>query len=487
MASNKKTTYLAELEGFWQEDEIIPYSVRWQNFRSFDDTGEVNIKPLTVIIGPNNCGKSSVIAPLLILKQTLESSDPAQALKTKGELIDAGIYRDFVIGHDTDAEVSFCLDFLTLIKSKSEPIPEMPAVPPGSCELVFGSSDSGQSLELRKFVVRDAYGRLLIRHNRLENGRYSLSGEWYRKQTKQRETKSRAAIRKNLPRHFLFMAEPVMRRFISDRFSIESNRRGKKTSELEIPGALVYYSATLDVVRSFFLKRIGSASYIGPLRERPARAYELSGEVPMTVGRRGENAPEILFRKRASNLVRNVEKWLREFDFANKLKLHELAVGAFCLELQSEQQKYSVNLADTGFGVSQVLPLIVEGFNTSAGGTIIAEQPEIHLNPRQQAKLADLFVDFALNNRNVITETHSEHLLLRLRRLVAEGRIASDQIALHYVEKVGDRSTIREVPIQTNGHIEIENWPKGFFEGALRESLGLAGAQARKRKEVASA
>ena len=100
------------------------------------------------------------------------------------------------------------------------------------------------------------------------------------------------------------------------------------------------------------------------------------------------------------------------------------------------------------------------------------------MNPSQQARLADLFASFADRDRNLIIETHSEHLLLRLRRLIAEGILPSKDVALYYVEKEGSESTLKEVPIQANGHIEPDYWPRGFFEDGMKEALDLAVLQA---------
>ena len=109
----------------------------------------------------------------------------------------------------------------------------------------------------------------------------------------------------------------------------------------------------------------------------------------------------------------------------------------------------------------------------------VAEQPEIHLNPRLQCVLADLFVEMANSEHRIIVETHSEHLLLRLRRLVASGEIPHEKVAIYFVEKSAGISTIRPIPLEENGHIPSDVWPKGFFEETLRESLALATEQTR--------
>ena len=90
----------------------------------------------------------------------------------------------------------------------------------------------------------------------------------------------------------------------------------------------------------------------------------------------------------------------------------------------------------------------------------------------------------ANNDQRVVVETHSEHLLLRLRRLIATQKIKPNDVALYFVEKKAGVSTIQPIPLDTNGKIEPEKWPKGFFEDTLRESLALASAQSERAKKL---
>jgi predicted ATPase len=174
--------------------------------------------------------------------------------------------------------------------------------------------------------------------------------------------------------------------------------------------------------------------------------------------------------------------WVRRFDFGRALEVKPLSDDLFSLELvgtRNGKGRDKTNLADVGFGGSQVLPLVVQALTAPKESLMIAEQPEIHLNPRLQGVLADLFVDMAKQDRRVIVETHSEHLLLRLRTLVARGVIPPSDVALYFVEKRDGKSTVREIPITTKGHIEPDRWPVGFFEDGLKESLALATQQAK--------
>jgi len=106
------------------------YEIRWRNFRSFDDTGWLSLKPLTILIGPNNCGKSSIIAPLLMMSQTLMSSDMSSSLVTRGPLIDVGTYKDIIRDHDSTRDLTLGFRF-HLHKREGEELKQVGQYPPG--------------------------------------------------------------------------------------------------------------------------------------------------------------------------------------------------------------------------------------------------------------------------------------------------------------------------------------------------------------------
>ncbi len=134
----------------------------------------------------------------------------------------------------------------------------------------------------------------------------------------------------------------------------------------------------------------------------------------------------------------------------------------------------TVRLRDVGYGVGQLIPVVVEAI--AAKETILLiEQPEVHLHPRLQARLADLFIDSMLDYRNqLIIETHSEHLLLRLQRRMAERRIDHDSVIVQYVQRVGSTAEVFPLELEADGTMAAA-WPTDFFDDRLDDLIHLLG------------
>jgi len=178
-----------------------------------------------------------------------------------------------------------------------------------------------------------------------------------------------------------------------------------------------------------------------------------------------------------------LKQWIKEMNLACDVKLSSIAEGIYALSVTDPKLNIDVNLADIGFGASQLLPIIVEGFMRKKGSLLLIEQPEIHLHPRLQAMLADLFIDIVNDGKQVIVETHSEHILLRLQRRVAENKLSYKDIAIYYFEPSEEGTKIMHVEMNEDG--TLKTWPEGFFEEDLEESYLLLKALAG-RKNVSS-
>ncbi len=141
---------------------------------------------------------------------------------------------------------------------------------------------------------------------------------------------------------------------------------------------------------------LNSITYLGPLRSYPERLYTVSGWNRDSVGVRGELTTHILYHD--SNIIEEVNKWFERFEIPYRLEIREfgdvqLAGKYVSIALEDKRTKTPVTLADVGFGINQLLPIVIEGITSEKNAIICVEQPEIHLHPRLQANIADLMID----------------------------------------------------------------------------------------------
>ena len=222
-------------------------------------------------------------------------------------------------------------------------------------------------------------------------------------------------------------------------------------------------------------------SYVGPLRAYPQRYYFLdeSNSSYNIDAQNGQRLAEIL--KRDKVLCDKINNWLKDFEIKFSVKefrdiIHNIKVT---------QNGLKLDITDVGFGYSQILPILVQGFMSENKSINIIEQPEIHLHPKMQASLADLFIDIITsstekNNKSsilskqktFIIETHSEYILKRLRRRIAEGKISSKDVAIYFIESRNntnkDSAILKRVNVSQMGDID---WPKDFYITAYDDDM----------------
>lgn len=207
-----------------------------------------------------------------------------------------------------------------------------------------------------------------------------------------------------------------------------------------------------------------SINYVSPLRAHPKRYYMLDkAKVNLTLDTLdGDAITEVL--KDNKSITKSVNQWLKNFGVEVDVQgfkevIHHLVV---------KQNNIDLDITDVGFGISQILPVIIQGFLSPKNSTTIIEQPEIHLHPKMQADLADLFIDIVNNSKGkkLIIETHSEYLLKRLRRRISEKKILADQVSIClFNPQTKDKgATIDTLEIEEKGFFE---WPVDFYGGEI--------------------
>ena len=216
---------------------------------------------------------------------------------------------------------------------------------------------------------------------------------------------------------------------------------------------------------------------MSPFRIPPERLYTFRGTTPQNVGYRGDLLPDMLFRR--PELVKDANEWLNRLNMDYKLEVETVGTVSgdlFEVRLIDTRRKERVNekrvsvaLPDVGFGVSQLLPFIVQSL-VSEKRIISIEQPEVHVHPKLQADLGDLLAEAIKEPRQnrFIIETHSEHLILRLQRLVRQKQIEPEDVSVIYVSRGPEGAKAERLRLDEKGYF-IDNWPGGFFAERLRE------------------
>ena len=181
-----------------------------------------------------------------------------------------------------------------------------------------------------------------------------------------------------------------------------------------------------------------------------------------------------------------IAHWLAELGLVAEFRVDEIAPDSNRWQaiLKTRKGGEDVLLTDVGFGVSQVLPVITLLQYVPEGSTVLVEQPEIHLHPLAQAALADVIIHAARERRvQVILESHSEHLLLRLQRRIAEASISSDDVKLYFCDAPNGASQL--VPLELDPFGRIQNWPEKFMGDAFGETAEAEIARLRRAAAVA--
>jgi len=426
--------------------------LRIKNFKCFEDTGEMEIRPLTVLLGPNSSGKSSIMQFLLALRQTIESPDIQTAFAPNDSWVRLGSYPDFIFRHQWQRELEAMLEFAEQrldklrLKVRWRYNKKTTQIQLKESELVYNDDEVTQQ------IVRKAHGYEAILKSALEDGK-----EWRYDA---------------LPIHFHKFTTRI--------------KRGEKPTDLS---QLLLHHPRVLIVQGFAESGLRRLFYLGPLREFPQRSYVISGQAPSDVGVRGERSAEVLWfatrtKRQQQRMLESINRWVKEFGIAKEIKLQRLGrSNQYQVLFVDAATNLPVNIADVGFGASQLLPIIVQGFYAPPGSVLLIEQPEIHLHPKAQATLGDLLMEVVkTGDRQAIVETHSEHLLARIQRRIAEQKFSHEQVAIYYFEPTPDGTKIHRIELDEYGQL-AEPIPEGFFEEGWREALAQIVAIG-KRKEA---
>lgn len=451
--------------------------LRIKNFKAWGDTQDIAMAPITLFFGGNSSGKSSIGQLLMMLKQTIDSPDRKSPLYSGGPqtAVQLGSYHEMVNQRDISKNISFeyTWDLSDELKVRDP---------------ISTNTFLGDEISFSASVSFNANQRLV----ELVGFNYDIY--------KERKSIFSVGLKRNEKSKNDFKTEFSNYNLIRQKGRVWSIKEAVRF--YGFPNEVVAYYQNADFVQELNLrheKLFRSLYYLGPLRIKPSRLYPWSGIRPESVGFAGENTISAILSAKERKIGLGYRKTAKPFEEIIALKLKEMGlIDDFIVKPISEnRQEYEVkvctkgslswvDLPDVGFGISQVLPVLVQCFYAPSGSVILMEQPEIHLHPKAQSVLADVLIDVIRSKENgadrniqLIIETHSEHFLRRLQRRIAENEISKDKVSAYFSDFIKDKPTLTPLLIDDFGN--IKNWPEHFFGDEMGDITAQSKAAMKKR------
>jgi hypothetical protein len=411
------------------------FDLHLENFRSFAGTHRIPIRPLTILVGENSSGKTSLLTAIACV---------------------------------TDA---FGFPF--------RPGFNEPPYDLGSFETIVNSRARKRQFSIGRLGIGDERGNARIAHYGNAHGRsvlddYMIMGEGSRLVLDLRRRSILTEARKRI------IVVPLSREFRAS--SIADPKWGATNSELLVPalireasGDTDFVDLVRDVVIShpvapvLFSTSVAPVS-LGPVRSRPERVYASLSD---TFSPEGRHVPFLLAQVLSdrSALLRALSQFGRDAGLFERVSIKSLTAKGGTVEIRVHMPGgESRNLADVGYGISQVLPILVQATLNPHGHFLLLQQPEVHLHPRAQAALGTFFARSVANGEvPLVVETHSDYLVDRVRQEVARGVLPPSDVALLFLERRRQGTRVHNLELDELGN--ITNAPPSYRAFFLKETL----------------
>lgn len=437
-------------------------SIHLQNFKAFESL-EQPLRPITLLLGPNNSGKSSILAAVKLLVQTLESHDIDVPLLLNGPLGDFGTFKDVVHGNHRGRPFEIGLS----ITAHDAPR-YIPFEGPVSFNLEYKHRRKRRETILRTAEFwGDGAPAITLE--------YSFGSERHLIASLANQSVP-SALKAPL-------AEDLHVRHFAPYLAISRRSSGEREGATKLEEFLSQLDPKVLRLPSWISRiiysQMANIDYIGAMRNPPQRTYLFTGEKRRRIGSQGEHAASLFMLNTMRDRVddtpfsKKVTNWLSKAGIAEDVRVEALSDRHYELRVEHPKTGEIQNIADVGYGNSQIFPVIVGGYRLESGSAYLIEEPEIHLHPRAQAELGDFLVDLHENQVQTITETHSEYAVLRLQQHIASGQVDPEEVAVYYVHAKGERKRITLLELDEKGRF-VHEWPEGFFPERLSEARRLS-------------
>jgi len=468
------------------------------NFRAFSEEVSVPLSKITLLYGQNSAGKSSILKALLLLQQSLRGGEDRRrrTFVFSGDSVDLGSFTTTVFSHDPTLTITLGTEFDF----------SWPAVREtrSRTETLKGGVRWTIDRDMQPLEVHVRLGEYVLRFDRLTRSNGNLFvlkpddvDDWCRLVSDDVglfASTDQVIVDLQNKAGFLpifrggliptLFAGCIMR---SATGGVESGRGspikdyGRRVLEefddtMPLAAGRTVADTWTEIVRPMerhLRSAVRNLSHLGPLRQEPQRLERYTPTSERHVGSTGQYMLSLMNDNKS--LVGEMNNCLSLMDLPYKLRVRRLGeqnvVGSYIyLSLENKATGLELSPSDVGVGYSQVLPLIAQSV-LSRNSLICIEQPELHLHPAMQARLADVFIQQAQsgNDAQFLIETHSESLMLRILRRVREGTFAPEDVQVLYIDQSpGGESRVIELPIHPSGDF-AKPWPHGFFDERLEE------------------
>ena len=485
-------------------------SISLKNYKCFKNKTDIEIAPLTVLCGVNSSGKSSILKSLLMLKQSYENESPTHSMLFSGEYTDNGSFDDIIYHtpqNKIEKDACFTISNVFRIKDTSNEygknlVKRQDIASYKELKKVFMPTTSSRrikcfdikiDIEVQRPRETSSSFEFYIESNIIKSYNISITLLDINNQ-KIDDNKHFIRIEKNIG----VDNDNENKGWILNWDGVPSIRGNS------VPGKNYYctcyfsglqvkniYANNMSADVRYVLPNILSIckiasfqtdglSFIAPLRQNPARRYSINGDVN-SVGISGEMTPILLakeYKNKKTDVIppyknkqQNTLCWAKKRLEFNKLLqnwMDYLSLGELTLSGKNGLVEININdhnIVDVGFGVSQALPILVQGLYLSKDQSLLLEQPEIHLHPEMQLQMADFLIALAKNEKNIIVETHSDHFVNRIiHRVMQNYDELNDLINIYIVEEDddlgGSRVRLKKID-KFKGTLKDEN--KFFF------------------------
>jgi predicted ATP-dependent endonuclease of OLD family len=416
-------------------------NVTIKGFKSISNEISIDINYLTIFSGSNSSGKSSFFQPLLLMKQTME------------ENIDPGVF-SLDGGHVGFNKIEQIFSKITNKRRSSEFSIKISLSDDISCYLVYeNTKDKG--IRIKKAIYQFENRKINLESD-MSSEQFFEKNPYLKKQYKGLFEAVRSQVKViNQKSNFKVIISP-------NRCFLDASIEFGQDFKLNVLSSFINITQISNEIQRII--------HIPPVRALYETLYKYSpieGKLPGTFE---YYVPSIINHWKSDNdpKFQQLRDDLHELGLAWSISTHEIDDTTVELrfplspkQIPNRKRIDWIRITDLGFGVSQVLPILVALTMAKPEQIVYIEQPEIHLHPQAQLNLAKIMVKAANRGVRIVIETHSDLLILGIQTLVAEGEISKDKTKLHWFTRESDGST-NVVSSQINEDGSFNNWPLDF-------------------------